>query len=135
MIVAVPVVRMMQVPVDEVVDVPRVGDTRVTARGAVNVASVVRATLVRGARRGVLRRRADLVIVDVVAVDVVKVPVVQEIDVVVVLDAKVAAAGAVDVLVILVRGVFAHGAARSRHVPTAEPWLHAGKIRPQARVP
>lgn len=100
MVVAVPAVRVVQVPIDEVVDVVAVRDRLVTATGTVDVfgrvpgaRAVAAALRVRGIHR-------DHVLVDVIAVRVVQVPVVDEVDVALVDHGQMAAAGAVDVTVL-----------------------------------
>lgn len=106
MVVAVPVVRVMQVPGDEVVDVIAVRDRFVTAPRAVEVALGVTSAGVRG-RAGGRIGRPDLedALVDVPIVTVVEVAIVEVVDVVAVTDGEVAAGGAVDVLVIRMGGV------------------------------
>ena len=101
MIVAVPGVRVMQVPGDEIIDVVAMRDRFVTATRAVDMAL--------GVARAAVRRRAggriggaDLedALVDVPIVAVVEVAVVEIVDVVAMTDRAVAAIGAVDVIVI-----------------------------------
>jgi hypothetical protein len=98
-VVAVAVVLMVQMPVDQVVDVVAMRDRLVTAVRPVDVvggmagARVARAAAVRMALVD-----AEDVIVQVIAVRVTQTPVLDEVDVSLVDDGDVAAAGAVDVL-------------------------------------
>ena len=74
MIVAVTVVRVVQVPVDEIVDVVAVRDGFVTAPRSVRVPGLVPgASVVGSAALRVVVVDRDHVLVDVVAVDVVQV--------------------------------------------------------------
>jgi hypothetical protein len=99
-VVAVAVVLMVQMAVDEVVHVIPVGDRLVPASGAVHVVGrVAAAGVARPASVGMLRVDRQDVVVQMVAVRVVQVPVVDEVDVALVDDGHVAAARAVDVLV------------------------------------
>lgn len=104
MIVAVSVVRVMEVPIDQVVDMVTVRDGRMTAVGPVNVSRVVPAALVVGravGRVGVVD--FQLVLNNLpVRLLVMEVAVVEVVDVTVVLDCRVAAAGAVLVWVVFV---------------------------------
>jgi hypothetical protein len=94
-VVAVIAVRMMQVPVDEIVDVVAVRHRLVPAAGAVLVARLMPLAPVLGrAAVGVLGRDLDDVLVDVVAVRMVQVSVVQVVDVIAVADGGVPAAWA-----------------------------------------
>jgi hypothetical protein len=109
-IVAVPGVRMVQVPADEVVDVIAVRDGVVPAARPVHVTRNVGAAGVRGrARRRVRSVDADCALVDVAGVGVVQMPVVQVIGVAAVCDRRMTAAGTVGVSVVGVNGVVAHG--------------------------
>ena len=105
-VVAVPGVRVMQVPGDEVVDVIAMRDRFVTATRAVDVALGVTSAAVRR-RAGGRIGRADLgdALVDVPIVAVVEVAIVEVVDVVAMTDGEVAAVGAVDVIVIRMGGV------------------------------
>ena len=99
MVVAVAVVLVVQVPVDEVVDVIAVRDRLVAAVRPVHVGgfvTVARVAGTAGVRMAVVD--AEHVIVDVVAVRVSQVAVLDEVDVALVDDGDVPAAGAVDVL-------------------------------------
>jgi hypothetical protein len=103
MIIAVPVVRVVQVPIDQVVDVVAVGDGFVAAVGAVDVAGVVgTALMIRRAGIGVRRCHVQDVFVDMIAVRMMQMPIVQIIGVSVVLDRRVATSGAMRVIVVLV---------------------------------
>ena len=118
MVVAVVAVRVVQVPIDEVIDVVAMWHRFVTAAGAMDVSCFVAAAVVVG-RAGVRVGGADgdAVFIDVVAVRVVQVAVVQVIDVAVVLDGGVAAARAVLVCVVgVVRFVAATAAVVFAHV-------------------
>ena len=114
MVVAVPAVRVVQVPVHEVVGVVAVGDGLVPAARAVDVAGLVRvAAVLGGAPVGMLGAHVEHELVDVRLVRAVQGPVVQVVDVVAVLDGRVPAAGAVDVPVLLVL-LTGHGARVAR---------------------
>jgi hypothetical protein len=114
-IVAVTVVRVMEVSADEVIDVVAVRYALVPAIRAVRVRRLVRAAGVRRrAAREVLTALGDQVLVDVVAVDVMQVSVVQVIDVPLVLDGRMAAARAVLVRVAFVGPVIVHGPSSPR---------------------
>jgi len=103
--VAVRTVRVVQVPVDEVVDVIAVRHGGVATACAVHVAGLVpAAAVVRGALGRVLGAHGERVLLDGLAVLVVQMAVVQIVDVAVVSDAGVAAAAAVRVRVMGVRG-------------------------------
>jgi hypothetical protein len=108
-IVAVPLVRVVQVPADQIIEVIAVRDAGVTAPRAVDMGLVVRSALMRGrAGRGVGPAHRDHVLVDVIVVDVVQVAVVQVVDVPLVPDGGVPAPRAVDVRMGLVRLVLIH---------------------------
>lgn len=110
MIVAVTVVRVVQVAVDEVVDVIAVRDRFVPAAGPVDVRAVVaRALVLRGALDRVGLADGQAVLVDVLAVRMMQMPVVQEVDVTVVLDGGVATVGPVGVIVSFVDLTIGHG--------------------------
>jgi len=96
-------VRMVQVPVHEVIDVVAVRDGLVAAAGAVLVIGVVPAAFVfRRALVGILAADVNHVLVDVVLVRMVQVPVMQVIDVAVMNDRGMPAARAVNVVMIRV---------------------------------
>ena len=116
-IVAVPPVRMVQVPRDEVVDMIPVLHCFVAATGAMLVSLVVRAARV-GRRAGGRVWPADCkrMLIDVIVVHVVQVPVVEVVGVTIMLHGLVAAAGAVLVRVVRVRGVVGHEAVLSRSI-------------------
>jgi hypothetical protein len=106
MVVAVPVVRMVQVPTNEIVDVIAVGNLLVTAIGAVNVRSFVPAAgVLRSAISGIGRADLEDVLVDVVTVRVMQMRVVQVVEMVSMLDCRVPASGAVLVRVVRMNGV------------------------------
>ena len=117
-VVAVVAVRVVQVPIDEVIDVVAMWHRFVTAAGAMDVSCFVAAAVVVG-RAGVRVGGADsdAVFIDVAAVRVVQVAVVQVVNVAVVLDGGVAAARAVLVRVVgVVRFVAAAAAVVFAHV-------------------
>lgn len=103
-LVAVPIVGVVQVRCDEVVGVIAMGDGLVTARRAVRVRGVVTIAGVILTALGI--ERGEHVLVDVVAVSAVEMAVVKVIDVVVMLDRGVAAIGSVNVRVVGMRAVF-----------------------------
>jgi hypothetical protein len=109
-IVAVPVVRMVQVPGDDEVDVIAVRHRLVAAaRGVMVSGGVSGAGMPRRAGVGVGAANCKLVLVDVIAVHVVQVAIVQVVGVAVVLDSLVPASLAVGVRV---PGVFVAAHAR-----------------------
>ena len=99
--IAVPVVRMVKMPVDDVVDVTGVRDGRVAATWSVRVRGVPGA-IVLAACGGVGRAGFELVLVHVIAMHEVKVPVVEVILVIAVANAGVAATVSVNVIVLFV---------------------------------
>jgi len=100
-VVAVVAVRMVEVPVDQIVDVIAMRDGLVAATGAMVVRGVVTGALVRGsACSRIGGRDLDHVLVDVIAVHVVQVTVVQVVDVAVVPHGRVTATGAMNVCVV-----------------------------------
>jgi len=102
-VVAVAVVGVMEVALDQVIDVIPVRHARVSAAGAVDVVGgVAGAAMVRRALRRVGRVDGDRVFIDVIAVDVVQVSIVEIVDVAGVLDRDVAAVGTVHMVVALV---------------------------------
>jgi hypothetical protein len=106
--VAMPLMRVVQVARDEVIDVVAVRHRFVPAAGAVNVSRLVPAAGVAGgAGLGIGRGDGQHMLLDHSARGgVVEVAVVQVIDMAVVLNGRVPAAGAVNVVVI---GVGVHG--------------------------
>lgn len=102
-VVAVTIVGMVEVAVDQVADVVSVRHGLVATAGAVNMVGVVAAAgVAAGAAVRVRLAHLDHVLVHVVVVGMVQVTVVQIVDVTVVLDGGVAAVGAVNVVVVLV---------------------------------
>lgn len=100
MIVAVHIVRVMQMARHQIVDVVAVRDPLVPAGRAVSVGGVVLAAVMLGcAVNRVLRPDLERVLVYVVAVRMVQMPVVQVVHVALVAHGGVTAAGAVLVLV------------------------------------
>ncbi|MFT4036025.1 MAG: hypothetical protein QM679_10680 [Patulibacter sp.] len=110
MIVAMIAVRMMQVPVDEIVGVISVWHSVVAAARAVLVGDLVAAArMFRRADIRVLGVDGNDMLVDVVAMRVVQVSVVQVVDVAVVQHRRMPAPRTMLVIVVLVDGVAAHG--------------------------
>lgn len=106
MIVAVPVVLVVEVPRNQVVGVISMRHRRVAAPRAVAVVlRVATAGVRRRARRGIRPIDGDGVLVDVIAVDVMEVTVMKVVDVAVVRDRLMAAVRPVDVIVAGVGGV------------------------------
>ncbi len=92
MVVAVAVVRMVQVAIYQIVHVIAVGNGFMTAAGTMNVLCVVaRAIMAAGAIRGIVGVYIQGMLIHVIAVNMVQVAVVQVIDVVAMLDGGVAA--------------------------------------------
>jgi hypothetical protein len=138
--VAVSSVRVMEVPVDEVVDVIAMRNRGVAARRAVYVIGrVALARMSRRARSRIRRIDGDRAFVDVVAVHRVKVTVVEVVDVASMLARDVAATGAVNVLVLGMRAMGAHRESfRSRWRARTVPCRSAAGIssnRSDARPP
>jgi hypothetical protein len=102
-VVAVPFVRVVQVPVGQVVQVVAVGHLLMPAASPVHVARLVRAAVVlRCTRSGVSRVNREYVLIDVALVRVVHVSVVEIVRMTLVSDRGMSAAWAVLVLVALV---------------------------------
>jgi hypothetical protein len=100
--VAMPVVGMVEVPIDEIIRVVSVRDRLMTAIGSVDVVvGVACATVVRGAGRGIAGRDRERVLVTVAFVGVVEVPGVEVVDVTIVNEGRMAAVGAVRVVVVV----------------------------------
>jgi len=109
MIVAVVVVRVVQVPADEIVGVVAVRNRLVAAIRAVSVSLIVPGTTVRwGALRWIRSIHFDAALVDVIAVNLMQVPVMQVVAVVAMVNALVSTAGLVNMLVGCVGFVIAH---------------------------
>lgn len=107
--VAVATVRMVEMPLHQVVDMVAVRDGFVTAAGTMQVPCVVTTARVRGRTvRGIRTTHRERVLVHVPVVRVVEMTVVEVVDVAVVLDGGVSARRAVDVIVLRVNLV-AHG--------------------------
>ncbi|MEJ5367408.1 MAG: hypothetical protein WHT08_03755 [Bryobacteraceae bacterium] len=110
MIVAMPVMRVVEMIADEVVDVIPVRHGRVPAAMAVHVAGVVAATAVRRrADRGIASGDFDRTLIDVVFMHGVQAAVVEIVDVIAVANGSMAAAFAVDMRVLRVDAVVRHG--------------------------
>ena len=108
MIVAVALVRMVQMTRHQVVEVLSVGNRLVAAFGSVRVPGLVPGALVpAGAAVGVLLVDRDHVVVDMIPMRVVQMAVVQEVKVRFVHDRGMPAAGSVDVLVAPLVGMLA----------------------------
>jgi len=102
-IVAVAVVGVVEVAVDEVAGVVAVGDGFVAAAGAVDVVGVVtRASMAAGAGIRVGLGDFDDVFIDVIAVGVMEMTIMKVVGVVAMLDGGVAAVGAVGVVMVFV---------------------------------
>lgn len=108
-IVAVAIVRVVQMAVDQVVDVIAMGQGGVATRRAVDVIGRVAAAAMPRRAGGWIRRvDGDRALVDVIAVHRVKMTVVEVVDVSAVLDREVTAVGAVDVIVLGMRAMGGH---------------------------
>jgi hypothetical protein len=99
-VVAVVAVRVVQVPIHEVIDVVAMRDRRVSTAGAVHVVRIVTGALVLCATVRVFRCHFDRVFIVVTLVGAVQMPIVQIADVVAVPDGRVPAVGAMLVIVI-----------------------------------
>ena len=107
-VVAVVAMRMMQVPVDQIVDVVAVRHCLVSASGPVLMPRLMTfAAVLRRAALGVLGRDLDHVLVDMVRVRVMQMPVVQIVDMIAVAHGGVAAARPVLVRMVGVVWLFA----------------------------
>jgi len=104
MVIAVPIVLVMQMAIDQIVDVITVGDCRMPAPRSVNVVGAVsRADMTSGASCWVLDRDLQDMLLDLtVCGGVVQVPIVQVIDVSIVLYGGMSAVFAVDMVVVFV---------------------------------
>ncbi len=110
MIVAVALVRVMEVAGDQVVRVIAMGDRFMPAARAVDVSWLMAAALVAGrADIGVLRRDLDAALVEMVAVHGMQASVVEVVDMTAVADGGVAAALAMDMGVLGMDPVLRHG--------------------------
>jgi hypothetical protein len=132
-VVAVVLVRAVQAPVDEIVDVLTVRDRFVAAARSMPMAGVVpRVPVVPGTAVGVPLVDRDHVVVDVVAVRMMQMTVVQEVQVRLVDDRGMPAARPVDVLVPTLVDVMVGCA----HVPNGTRDAGAapeGTLRPKGR--
>lgn len=99
--------RMVQVPIDEIIDMGAVRDGFMAATRAVDVSSFVTRGR-RGAAVGLSGAGFDDVFIDVIAVRMMQMPFVQVIDVPVMFHGRVAAAGAVVMIVMRMNFVIAH---------------------------
>ena len=119
-VVAVAVVLVVQVAVDQVVDMIAVGNGFVTAIGTVNMAGIVTGTLVTvAAISGIVSVYIQSVLIDMVAVQVMQVTIVQVVNMIAMLDSGVTAIGAVCVIVIIV-GIARHGCQPPRFYRTLQ---------------
>lgn len=110
MIVAVITVRMVQMPVNQVIDVVPMRKGGVPAIGAVHMPGFVAATSVVGsASFRVFLADLEHAFIGVPLMRMVQMPVVQIIDVIAVDNAGMTAAGSVDVGMVFVDSVFVHG--------------------------
>ena len=110
MVVAVPVVWVVEMSIDQVADVIAVGDGFMAAARPMNVAILMTSTVVTGSAMGrVSVVHFDLALIDVVAVGSVEVTVVQVADVIAVLDGGMTTIGAVGMGMVFVLDA-AHGA-------------------------
>ena len=107
MVVAVPIVRVVQVTADKIVDMIAMGDRRMSTIGSVLVGRIVFRTSVRRTGCRVCRANLQNVFVVVPIVVVVQMTIVEIIDVVLVTNRRVSAVFAVLVVVMLVN-VVAH---------------------------
>jgi hypothetical protein len=100
-VVAVSVVRMVQMPIHKIIDMVAVRDGLVTTAGAMDVIGRVRrARMARRASGRVLGRNRQCVLDDDASILMMQVAVVEIVDVAVVLESDVSAARAVDVVVV-----------------------------------
>lgn len=108
-VVAVAVVRVMKVAVDQVVDVIAVWHGRVTAVIAMDMGRVMATAVVVGsAGSGVAVVHAEHVFVDVIAMHVMEMAVVEIIDMTIVFDREVAAVAPMFVIMLLVGVAILH---------------------------
>lgn len=109
-VVAVIAVRMVQVPLDQIVNVIAVRDGFVTApRPVLVVLGVASAVVLRRALIGVRHRDRNGMLIVVVFMGMMEMPIVQVVGMAVMQDGGVPAVGAVDVLVIRVNVMLRHG--------------------------
>jgi len=96
-----PIVRMVKMTGNEIVDVIAMGHRLVAAGGAMNVSAVVLTALVAGgAVCGIHSREGDHVLIDMAFVEMMQVAIVQIIYVVIMLDGSMTATGFVLMVVI-----------------------------------
>ncbi len=109
MVIAVSVVRVMQMPTNQVVDVVAMRDRFMAATRSMNMPLRMTCAAVRGRADGwVCRADFERALIDMPVVSVVKVTVVQVVQVVTVPNGLVAAIGPVNVLVVFM-GAVIHG--------------------------
>ncbi len=109
MVIAVPVVRVMQVTIDQVVDVIAVRNRRVATVRTVNVACLMTRAVVDRTALRIGRRHLDDMLVVVPIVLAVKMTIVEIAHMVAVLNGRMAAARAVLMVMIVVNFVVHHG--------------------------
>ena len=96
MIIAMVAVRMMQMPVHQIIDVVAMGDRLMPTPRSMHMPGLVSgAAVLRRAAIGVLGRHFNHVLVDMVPVRMVQVPVMEKVDMVAMPDGGMTAAGAV----------------------------------------
>lgn len=106
MIIAMVAMRMMQMPVHQIVDMVAVRYGLMPTPRSMHMPGLVSgAAMIRRAAIGILRRHFDRVLVDMVAVRMVQVPVVQKVHVVAMADGRMPTAGPVLVRMIGVMGL------------------------------
>lgn len=104
MVVAMIAVRVVQVPVNEVVDVVAMRDSLVATIGTMHMIGVVLGLVIGGADVRILITDSDHVLVHMLFVGMMQMPVMQIVDVPIVLDRSMAAILAV-LVVVVVAGV------------------------------
>lgn len=109
MVVAVAIVRMVKMAIDEVVDMIAMRNRFVSAVGAMDVGAVVStALMVRGADRRIRWREGDDMLIDMAVVEMMKMTIVKIIDVILVFDGSMTATGFVLVFVTKMSITFGH---------------------------
>lgn len=109
MIITMPIVLMMQVTIDEIVDMISVRHCGMSTPWAMDMIRVMTGTLVPlGTGIRVLLADLDNVLIDVIAMGVVQMSIVQVVNVVSVLDGNVTAVGSMNVIVVGMDFAVAH---------------------------
>ena len=94
MVIAMPIVRMVKMTSDEVVDVIAMGHGLVAAAGAMDVGAVVGAALMAGRAVGRIRPgESDYMLIDMAIVEMMQMAIVQIVYVVIVLDGSMTTTG------------------------------------------